>query len=438
MTQATTVSKPPVDKQSRSIQSLMRSMEIDTRLLGMVAALAIIWIGFNVMSGGLFLTPRNLWNLSVQSSAVAVMATGMVLIIVSRNIDLSVGAILGFTGYVMAMAQAVWIPTTLHLGFDKWYTWIVALAVGLLMGALIGGFQGLIVAYGRVPSFIVTLGGMLVWRGLIFEIQQGQTIAPMDRTFSILGGGLPHGAIGSVPSWIIGILGCLGIIYAVASSRRKRRGYGFPVRPMAALIAITAACCFAVLAAVWVANEYAWPSALATQYAVAHGITEPAGGLKIPVGIAAPVLIMLGVALVMTFLTMRRRFGRYVFAIGGNPEAAELGGINTRRTVLLTFVLMGVLCAISGAIQTARLDSGVTSLGTGDELAVIAAAVIGGTSLAGGTGTIPGAVLGAVVMQSLRSGMVMVKVDSPVQDIVVGTVLVAAVGLDIFLHRRAK
>jgi D-xylose transport system permease protein len=189
---------------------------------------------------------------------------------------------------------------------------------------------------------------------------------------------------------------------------------------------------------VWVANEYSWPSALATQYAATHGITEPAGGLKIPVGIAAPVLIMLGVALVMTFLTMRRRFGRYVFAIGGNPEAAELGGINTRRTVLLTFVLMGLLCAISGAIQTARLDSGVTSLGTGDELAVIAAAVIGGTSLAGGTGTIPGAVLGAVVMQSLRSGMVMVKVDSPVQDIVVGTVLVAAVFLDIFLHRRAK
>lgn len=438
MTQAPIVTTPPVDKPSRSIPSLLRSMEIDTRLLGMVAALALIWIGFNVMSGGLFLTPRNLWNLSVQSSAVAIMATGMVLIIVSRNIDLSVGAILGFTGYVMAMAQAVWIPTTLGLGYDKWYTWIVALAIGILLGALIGGIQGLIVSYGRVPSFIVTLGGMLVWRGLIFEIQQGQTIAPMDKTFSILGGGLPHGAIGAPPSWIIGILGCMGIVYVVASSRRKRRSYGFPVRPMVALIAITAACCVGILAAVWVANEYSWPSALASQYAVDHGITEPAGGLKIPVGIAVPVLIMLGVALVMTFITMRRRFGRYVFAIGGNPEAAELGGINTRRTIMMTFVLMGVLCAISGAIQTARLDSGVTSLGIGDELAVIAAAVIGGTSFAGGTGTIPGAVLGAVVMQSLRSGMVMVKVDSPVQDIVVGTVLVAAVGLDIFLHRRAK
>ncbi len=438
MTQATIVIKPPVDKPSRSIQSLLRAMEIDTRLLGMVGALAIIWIGFNVMSGGLFLTPRNLWNLSVQSSAVAIMATGMVLIIVSRNIDLSVGAILGFTGYVMAMAQAVWIPTTLGLGYDQWYTWIVALAIGIALGAAVGCIQGVIVAYGRVPSFIVTLGGMLVWRGLIFEIQQGQTIAPMDRTFSILGGGLPHGAIGPVPSWIIGILGCVGIVYAVVSSRRKRRGYGFPVRPMLALVAITATCCAAVLAAVMVTDLYSWPPALASQYAVDHGITEPPGGLVLPVGIAVPVLIMLGVALVMAYITMRRRFGRYVFAIGGNPEAAELGGINTRRTVMLTFVLMGVLAAISGAIQTARLDSGVTSLGTGDELAVIAAAVIGGTSLAGGTGTIPGAVLGAVVMQSLRSGMVMVKVDSPVQDIVVGTVLVAAVGLDIFLHRRAK
>jgi D-xylose transport system permease protein len=437
MTQATIVTQPPIDKPSRSIQTLLRSMEVDTRLLGMVATLAVIWVAFNIMSGGLFLTPRNLWNLSVQSSAVAIMATGMVLIIVSRNIDLSVGSILGFTGYVMAMTQAVWIPTTLGLGFDKPYIWIIALAVGILIGAAIGGFQGFLVAYVRVPSFIVTLGGLLVWRGLIFEIQQGQTIAPMDKTFSIIGGGLPQGAIGAVPSWVIGVLGCAGIVYTVVSSRRKRIRYGFPVRPMWAHIAVTITGCAAVLGAVLVTDLYAWPPALASQYALDHNITEPPGGLQIPVGIAVPVLIMLGVALVMTFTALRRRFGRYVFAIGGNPEAAELGGINTRRTVLLTFVLMGVLCAISGAIYTARLDSGVTSLGTGDELAVIAAAVIGGTSLAGGIGTIPGAVLGAVVMQSLRSGMVMVKVDSPVQDIVVGAVLVAAVGLDAFLRRRA-
>jgi D-xylose transport system permease protein len=412
-------------------------MEIDGRLFGMILALAVIWLGFHVLSGGLFLTPRNLWNLSVQSSSIAIMATGMVLIIVSRNIDLSVGSLLGFLGYTMAMVQVVWIPMTLHLGLGQPYTWVVALLVGLVLGALIGGFQGSIVAYGGVPAFIVTLGGFLVWRGLLFQYQQGQTIAPMDPIFALLGGG-PNGSLGEWPSWIVGILACLGIINAVFSSRRRRHAYGFPVRPVWALVVVIVASCGAVLVGVWIANTYYWPDALAHNYAVEHNITEPPEGLKIPTGIAIPVLVMIGVALVMTFLATRRRFGRYVYAIGGNPEAAELAGLNVRRTIVLTYVLMGVLSALSGAIQTARLNAAVTNLGVQNELDVIAAAVIGGSSFAGGIGTIPGAVLGAVVMQSLRSGMVMLRVDSPVQDIVVGSVLVAAVGLDTLLRRRSR
>lgn len=438
MTQAANVPAPALKPQQRSIRSVFLTLELDTRLVGMLIALAVMWLGFNFMSGGLFLSSRNLWNLSVQTSAVAVMATGMVLVIVSRNIDLSVGAILGLTGYVMAMTQAIWIPTTLHMGLGLPYTWIITLAVGLALGALIGGLQGFIVAYVGVPSFIVTLGGMLVWRGLIIEIQQGQTISPMDKTFSMLGGGLPNGAIGFWPSWIIAIVGCAAFAYSAVSSRRRRRAYGFPVRPVWATGAIMAGACIGILAAVWIANNYFWPSGLAHQYAVAHNIVEPADGLQIPTGIAIPVVVTLGVALVMAFIATRRKFGRYIFAIGGNPEAAELAGINTRRTVLGSFVIMGMLCAVSGAIQIARLDSGVTSLGQGDELAVIAAAVIGGTSLSGGIGTVPGAVLGALVMQSLRSGMVMLKVDSPVQDIVVGAVLVTAVGIDAVIRRRAK
>ena len=414
----------------RSLRSALLSMEIDTRMLGMIAALGIIWIGFNVMSGGSFLTPRNLWNLSVQSSSTAVMATGMVLIIVSRNIDLSVGSILGLTGYTMAMIQAVWIPTTLGLGFDQPYTWVIALVIGIALGAAIGAFQGFIVAYAGVPSFIVTLGGLLVWRGLIFEIQQGQTIAPMDKTFALLGGG-PVGSVGDVLSWIVGVLACAGIVYTLIAGRRRRRRYDFPLRPMWAEVTVGAVGCLAVIAAVWVANSYFWPEALAQQYFGANA------RLDIPVGIANPVLIMLGVTLLMTMLATRRRFGRYVFSIGGNPDAAELAGINTRRTVMGTFALMGILCAISGAIQSARLNSAVTSLGVQSELDVIAAAVIGGTSFAGGIGTIPGAVLGAVVMQSLRSGMLLLRVDSPIQDIVVGTVLVAAVGLDTVVRRRS-
>jgi D-xylose transport system permease protein len=440
MTEASSVPQNVTRETPRSrpsARALLLSAEIDTRLLGMIMALAVIWVGFNVMSGGLFLTPRNLWNLSVQTSSVAIMATGMVLIIVSRNIDLSIGSILGLVGYTMAMVQVVWIPNTLGLGLEQPYTWIAALAVGMLLGASIGAFQGFIVAYIKVPAFIVTLGGLLVWRGLIFEMQSGQTIAPMDSTYSLLGGG-PTGSIGDIASWAVGVVACAGIVYSLIAGRRRRRQYDFPVRPMWAEATLGIAGCAAVLGAVWVANSYLWPPALAHTFAVNHHLAEPPGGLQIPVGIAYPVVILLGVALVMTFLATRRRFGRYVFAIGGNPEAAELGGINTRRTIMLTFVLMGVLCAISGAIQTARLNAGVTSLGTQNELDVIAAAVIGGTSFAGGIGTIPGAVLGAVVMQSLRSGMVLLRVDSPIQDIVVGSVLVIAVGIDTVLRRRSR
>jgi D-xylose transport system permease protein len=194
--------------------------------------------------------------------------------------------------------------------------------------------------------------------------------------------------------------------------------------------------CATVLGAMWAYNSYPLPILLTRQYAVANGLNPD--GLVIPVGLAAPVLLLLGIALVMGFLTTRRPFGRYVFAIGGNPEAANLAGINTKRTILGTFVLMGVLCALAGSIQASRLDAGVTSTGTGYELLVIAAAVLGGTSFSGGIGTIQGAVLGAVLMQSLKSGMVTVGLDSPMQDVAVGCVLVFAVGLDTFVHRRAK
>ncbi len=425
----------PREGGGRSLRSVITATEIDTRLLGMFLALLVIWVGFHILSGGTFLTPRNLWNLSVQTASVAIMATGMVLIIVSRNIDLSVGSMLSLIGMTMGLVQAQILPDI--IGFDHPATWIIALASGVLLGALIGGFQGFIVAYIGVPAFLVTLGGLLVWRGMAWALSSGRTIAPMDSTFQLLGGGA-RGSVGETVSWIIGILACLGIVALLLNSRRQRRRFGFPLRPVWADAALGIIGAAAVLAAVLIVNNYFLPEQLARQYAEANGIAWPADGLRIPLGIANPVLIAIGVAMVMTLIATRRRFGRYVFAIGGNPEAAELGGINTRRTILKSFVVMGILCAIAAAVSTARLNAATSGLGTLSELYVIAAAVIGGSSLAGGIGTIPGAVLGALVMQSLQSGMVLMGVDAPLQDVVVGAVLVAAVAVDtVYRHRLA-
>jgi D-xylose transport system permease protein len=209
----------------------------------MIVALIAIWIGFGFASNGMFLTARNLYDVSVQSVPVAIMAMGMVLVIVSRNIDLSVGSIMGLTAYMAAVTQRIWLTENLHLfAYGSWEIWIIALLVAVVVGALIGAIQGGLVAYAGIPSFIVTLGGLLVWRGLIFKIQQGQTIAPMDQTYAILGGNLSSnstfffigGAIGFWPTWIVGVL-LRRHRLCLITARRKRRGYGFPVRPEWAL-----------------------------------------------------------------------------------------------------------------------------------------------------------------------------------------------------------
>lgn len=415
------------EPQRRSFRDLLRSAEIDARLAGMLVALAIIWGVFQIITPGhTFLTPRNLWNLSVQTSVVAIMATGMVLIIVTRNIDLSVGAVMAAVGMVMAVVQHDWLVD--WIGVDHPATWIIAVAIGLVLGAAVGAFHGAIVAYVGVPSFIVTLGGFLVWRGVAWWIASGQTIAPMDTLFRRLGGGA-EGTIGGPWSWVVGIVACVGIVALQMTRRRQRARYGFGLRPKWAEILLGVVACGAVLFAIWYLNRYYVPPALAERRGAAPGE-------DISLGLAIPVLIALGVAVIMTFIATRRRFGRYVYSIGGNPEAAELAGIKTKRTIVRTFTLMGLLVGLAAAVQIARLNAAVSSLGTGMELNVIAAAVIGGTSFSGGIGTIAGAVLGALVMQSLVSGMVLMGIQAPLQDIVVGIVLVLAVTLDTIVRRR--
>lgn len=431
-----TTAQIPVDRARASelgpIARFLRDTELDTRMLGMVGALILIWLVFHALSGGLFLTPRNLWNLSVQSSSVAVMATGMVLVIVTRNIDLSVGSILGFCGMMMGVTQAEILPQA--LGFGHPSIWILAALAGLLVGVAIGALQGYVIAYLGVPAFIVTLGGLLVWRGGAWWVTSGRTVAPMDPTFRLMGGG-PDGAIGSTWSWIVGIVACLAVVLLLLNARSQRKRFGFPLRPLWAEGFLGTLACALILLAVWVANSYPWPSGIVRRYYQALGQDVPEG-VYIAHGIAIPVLIALGVGIVMTFVANRTRFGRYVFAIGGNPEAAALAGINTRWVTMKIFMLMGGLAAVGAMISTARLNAATNAQGTLDELLVIAAAVIGGTSLSGGVGTIAGAMLGAVLMQSLASGMILLGVDTPLQNIVVGLALVIAVWLDTVYRRR--
>ncbi|MEZ5911275.1 MAG: sugar ABC transporter permease [Paracoccaceae bacterium] len=429
----------PASAPESAVARFLKATELDTRLLGMLGALVLIWIGFHLYGAlangfGAFLTPRNLWNLSVQTASIGIMATGMVLVIVTRNIDLSVGSVLGFCAIVMGVLQVNILPQFLGLGHPL--IWVIAAICGMTLGASIGAFHGWLVAYRGIPAFIVTLGGLLVWRGAAFLVARGETISPVDATFALLGGG-PYGAVGATGSWIVGILGCLGVVGLILSGRNQRRKFEFPLRPVWAEGFLAAVGCGLVLGAVLLVNAYPWPRGIVSQYAEQQGIEVPEGGLFISHGFAIPVLILIVVGIAMTFLMTRTRFGRYVFAIGGNPEAADLAGINTRWMTVKIFALMGMLTGLSSVVASARLNSATNSLGQLDELYVIAAAVIGGTSLAGGIGTIYGAIIGALVMQSLKTGMVLIGFDAAVQNVVVGIVLVLAVYVD-KLYRTNK
>jgi D-xylose transport system permease protein len=417
-----------------SIRGALAAAEIDTRLFGMLVALIAILFGFHIASGGTFLAPTNMTTLAVQAVGIAILATGMVLVIVARNIDLSVGSVVGIIAMTYAIMLSDWLPR-IGVAPDMPFGWLIGLGIGVALGIGIGALQGFIIAYVGVPSFIVTLGGLLAFRGVVWTLSQGSAVSLINPDFALLGGSA-QGSIGGTATWAFAIIGCLAIVGLLVYNRRQRRRFGFPLRPMWAEVVLGVVGCLVVIGLAAFANNNFWPAGAATRYAQEHGITEPPGGLKIPVGFPWPVAILIGVTLVMTFMATRRRFGRYVYAYGGNPEAAELAGINTRWTLMKVYILMGILCAISAAIATARLNAATLDVGTSYELYVIAAAVVGGTSFAGGIGTIPGAILGAFVMQALAYGLAFNGVNSSIQNIVAGIVLVVAVGFDTYNRRR--
>jgi D-xylose transport system permease protein len=464
----TSSSVNPAMQDEGPVKRFFRATEIDMRMLGMVVALILIWCAFDIASGilrgdfggllgGSFLTPRNIWTLLVQTSSIAVMSTGMVLLIVMRQIDLSVGSMLSLVAVAGAVLQVFNLGPVLGVGHPA--IWILSVLFVIALGLAIGAFNGWLTAYAKIPAFIVTLGGLIAYSGLAFLIARGETVAPMDKTFEIFGGGIPISWLGPTWSWILALIACAGIIYAIVNGRRQRQRFKFPLRPMWAEVFLAAVGSAAVLGVTNIMNSYPWPFKLIENYAKANGVTIPAGvenkdgnavcmageavvrcteGLIYYTGYSVPVLVALIVGLIMTFVATRTSFGRYVYAIGGNPEAAELAGINTKWMIVKVFALMGALVGISAIISSARLNAATNALGLFNELYVIAAAVIGGTSLAGGVGTIYGAMLGALLMQSIISGMSLLNLPTAYQSIVVGVVLVIAVWLDQLYSRRVN
>ncbi len=418
---------------SATKRSLIDVLELDIRLLGMLVAFFAIAVIFTIWTGGTFLIPRNIFNITVQTVPVAIMACGMVFVIVSRHIDLSVGSMLAMCSAVMAMMQAYWLPSLLGLEYGNPLILILTILIGLGAGTLVGAATGWLVGYQGIPSFIVTLGGLFIWRNVNWFTTNGQSVSLTDPNLLMFGG--TEGVLGAPVSYALGVAASVVAVLVILAARKNKVGHGFTVKPMWAETAMMAVIVAAIMMFVTWLSRYPIPPSKLRRMFEARGETVPEGYTAMH-GLPISVLILILVAVVMTVVARKTRFGRYIFAAGGNPDAAELSGINTRLLNVKIFALMGFLCGLAALIAQARLQSHGNDIGMLEELRVIAAAVIGGTALSGGVGTIYGAVLGALIMQSLQSGMAMVGVDTPFQNIIVGLVLIIAVWVDIIYRKR--
>lgn len=359
------------------------------RAYTMLGALVIIWLFFHWQTDSIFLTPRNLSNLMLQTSVTGIIAVGMLMVIISGNIDLSVGSLLALAGGVGAICLT-------NLGYGLIPSILIAIAVGVL----IGFFQGLLTAYASIPAFIVTLGGLLAWRGAIKGISESETIPVVDANFKAIG----QSYVAPQMGWVLAAIAIAAVLYMAVRRAKVKKEYGLGEGSLGRELLSSLLPIAGIVAFIFVMNAYA--------------------------GIPVPVLIYLAVALFGFFITTNTTFGRYIYAIGGNAEAARLSGINNKFVVLKVFAMLGAFTGIAALIYTARVASASPDAGTLLELDAIAACVIGGTSLMGGRGTVFGACLGALIMASLDNGMSLLNLPDFMQELIKGSILVAAVGVD--------
>lgn len=369
---------------------MRKALTFDLRAYGLIIALAFIALLFTVLTDGDFLSSRNLSNLFRQMSVISILAIGMTLVIITGQIDLSVGSIVGLAGGMAAILQ-VWF------GWDT----IGVLLLTLLVGLLLGGWQGWWVAYRGVPSFIVTLGGMLIFRGVLIGISKGETVAPLKESFQLIGQSYLPYAVG----YILAVIAVSLLFFMTARKRIKWRQWGLKLEHPVVSYGKMAGYSLLILVFVYMMNRY--------------------------LGIPVPILLVILLLLIFGFVLNRTRFGRYLYAIGGNSEAAKYSGINVKRHIFAVFVIMGLLSSLAGLILTARLNAATVGAGQMYELDAIAACVIGGTSLKGGSGSVTGSIIGALVMVSLDNGMSMLDIDAFWQYIVKGLILILAVWWDI-------
>jgi len=369
-----------------NIKQLFRQYKI----MALLIAIALIWAFFSWKTEGGFVTPRNLSNLLRQMSITGILACGMVLVIIGGEIDLSVGSMLGLLGGVAAV-----LNVTHHLPLP------LNLCLVLLLGLALGLFNGYLTAYMRIPSFIVGLGGMLAFRGILLGVTGGLTIAPVSSDLVYLGQGYLPPRLGIV----LGI-GLFALALALTwRQRRNRMQHALPVPPL-------------------------WRDALRVLL-IGLVLLAFVSTLNTYDGIPVPVLLLLALLGLFSYITTQTVFGRRIYSVGSNMEATRLSGVNVQAVKLWIFGIMGVMCALAGLVNTARLAAGSPSAGNMGELDAIAACFIGGTSMRGGSGTVYGALIGALVMASLDNGMSMLDVDTYWQMIVKGSILMLAVWVDV-------